>query len=49
MNLENFPILSKIFIYPVKSLPGILLEKALISNDGIMHPENHNVIDRYLF
>ncbi|CAF1100216.1 unnamed protein product, partial [Brachionus calyciflorus] len=46
MSVENLPVLSKIFIYPVKSLPGIELDQALISKDGVMHPVNKNVIDR---
>lgn len=47
MSTENYPVLSKIFIYPIKSLAGIELDYALISNDGIMHPNHHSVIDRF--
>ncbi|RMZ99118.1 oxidoreductase [Brachionus plicatilis] len=46
MSILQDPVLSKIFIYPIKSLAGIELDHALISNDGIMHPHNQNVIDR---
>lgn len=48
MSFKEDPKLSKIFIYPVKSLAGIELDQALISCDGIMHPDNHSVIDRLL-
>lgn len=38
--------LSGIYIYPVKSLPGILLGKACITKNGIVHPDNFQVVDR---
>lgn len=46
MSNQEGPKLGKIFIYPIKSLAGIELDQALISSDGIMHPDNHGVIDR---
>ena len=38
--------LSEINLYPVKSLGGIQLDKAVITKYGIAHPENTDVIDR---
>lgn len=38
--------LSGIYIYPVKSLPGILLDRACITKNGMAHPDNHQVVDR---
>ena len=38
--------LSEIYIYPVKSLPGIKLEKALVTKYGVAHPENPQIVDR---
>ena len=39
--------LSGICIYPVKSLPGIFLDKAYITKNGMAHPDNHQVVDRF--
>jgi uncharacterized protein YcbX len=44
--MSNLGTLSEIYIYPVKSLPGIKLEKALITKNGIAHPENPHIVDR---
>lgn len=49
MVLLDRPELSKIFIYPVKSLPGIELSQAIVTKYGIVYPQNKNVIDRLLF
>ena len=38
--------LSKIYIYPIKSLPGIELENALLTNNGLAHPNNIEIVDR---
>lgn len=38
--------LAEIYIYPIKSLPGIRLEKAIINNQGLVHPENPKISDR---
>ncbi len=47
--MENlFGNLSEIYLYPIKSLPGIKLEKALITKFGIAHPKNVHVVDRFL-
>ena len=40
--------ISGVFIYPVKSLPGILLEKALVTKNGIAHSDNANIVDRFI-
>ena len=39
--------LSGMYLYPIKSLGGIFLQKAFMTKNGIAHPENINVIDRY--
>ncbi len=36
----------EIYIYPVKSLAGIKLEKCSITQHGVAHPDNHDFIDR---
>jgi uncharacterized protein YcbX len=38
--------LSEIYIYPIKSLPGIKLDKAEVTKLGIAHPENNKLVDR---
>ncbi len=38
--------LHEIYIYPVKSLRGIKLEKAEVTKLGLAHPENSQVVDR---
>jgi len=40
--------LTKIYIYPVKSLPGIALENAFLTENGLAHPNNIEIVDRYL-
>lgn len=41
-------VVSEINIYPVKSLGGIKLDKAIITKLGIAHPDNTSVADRFL-
>jgi len=41
--------LSEIYIYPIKSLPGIKVDRAIVSNTGLLHPENNNIADRCIF
>lgn len=38
--------IKKIYIYPIKSLAGIELEKCYITKHGISHPLNKQVVDR---
>jgi uncharacterized protein YcbX len=38
--------LTQVYIYPVKSLPGIPLQSAIMTKFGIAHPENIKVVDR---
>lgn len=40
--------LTQIFLYPVKSLPGIPLETAIMTKHGIAHPDNIQVVDRLI-
>ena len=40
--------IKKIYIYPIKSLAGIELEKCYITKHGISHPLNKQVVDRYI-
>lgn len=44
--MTNLASLAEIYIYPIKSLPGIKLEKALVTKYGIAYPENDKIIDR---
>ena len=44
--MENLGEITGIFIHPVKSLPGIPLEKCIMTSNGIAHPDNKNVVDR---
>ena len=41
-------VLSEINIYPIKSLGGIKLNKAIITKRGVAHPDNTSVVDRFL-
>ena len=41
-------IVSEINIYPVKSLGGIKLNRAIITKRGVAHPDNTAVVDRFL-
>jgi uncharacterized protein YcbX len=41
-------VLSEINIYPIKSLGGIKLNKAIITKRGVAHPNNTSVVDRFL-
>ena len=38
--------LTEIYIYPVKSLAGVKLDKALVTKCGLAHPDNPQFIDR---
>ena len=38
----------EIYIYPVKSLAGIKLDKCIVTKYGISHPDNSDIIDRFL-
>ncbi len=46
MNMSILAEVKSISIYPVKSIGGIELEKAIVTPFGLAHPENHEVIDR---
>lgn len=37
----------EIYIYPIKSVSGVKLEKCLVTKHGIAHPDVPEVIDRY--
>lgn len=39
--------ISEIYLFPIKSLPGVRIEEALITKLGIAHPTNPSIIDRY--
>lgn len=39
--------LSNLYIYPVKSLPGVRVDKALVTPLGLVDPDNRRVADRY--
>ena len=43
---ENKIIVKEIYLYPVKSLAGIKLDKCLITKYGCAHPDVPEVIDR---
>ena len=38
--------ISEIYIYPIKSFPGIKVDHAIVTKFGIAHPDNKNVVDR---
>lgn len=38
--------ISEIHLFPIKSLPGIKLNEAVITKLGIAHPNNQNIVDR---
>ena len=40
---------SELIIYPIKSLPGIKIESAIITKYGLAHPDYPKVIDRYVY
>ena len=40
------PTVKEIFIYPIKSLPGIRLDKCVVTRTGLVHPDNALVADR---
>jgi uncharacterized protein YcbX len=37
-----------IFIYPIKSLPGIRLDEAVVTKYGLAHANNPQICDRYV-
>jgi uncharacterized protein YcbX len=39
-------VLNDIYIYPVKSLPGIKLDKAFVTRYGLAHTDNKEIRDR---
>lgn len=47
--MRNLGKIKEIFIYPIKSLPGIKLDKCLVTTHGIVHPDHPAVIDRFGF
>lgn len=38
--------ISEIYIYPIKSLPGVKIDSAVVHKTGIVHSENRNIADR---
>lgn len=38
--------ISDITIYPIKSLPGVKIDRAVLTKYGIAHPDNKDIIDR---
>lgn len=44
--MSNVAYVKEIYIYPVKSLAGVKLEKCLLTKFGIAHPDVPEVIDR---
>ncbi len=43
---SNKATVKEIFIYPIKSLAGIKLEKCLVTKTGLVHPDNPLLADR---
>lgn len=39
-------VLKDIYIYPVKSIQGIKLDKAFVTRYGLTHPDNKEIRDR---
>jgi len=44
--MNDIAIVKEIFIYPIKSLAGIRLDKCLVTKLGIAHSEIDQVVDR---
>lgn len=44
---NNLGEITEIFIYPIKSLPGVRVEKARVSKFGLIDVNNQRVGDRY--
>lgn len=44
--MNTLGIVKEIYIYPIKSLPGIKLNKCLVTAYGIAHPDNPSIADR---
>ena len=40
-------IVKEIYLFPVKSLSGIKLDKCIVTKLGIAHPEVPEVVDRF--
>lgn len=40
--------ISELYIYPIKSLPGIKVDQLIVTKLGVAHPENASIIDRYM-
>lgn len=38
--------IAEIYLFPVKSLPGVKIDQAVITKLGIAHPENKKIVDR---
>lgn len=38
--------ISEIYIYPIKSLPGVKVDTAIVRKTGIVHAENKDIADR---
>ena len=47
--MDKLGQLTEIYIYPVKSLAGVKLDKALVTKYGLAHPDNHQFLDRCVF
>jgi uncharacterized protein YcbX len=41
--------LKEIYIYPIKSLPGIKIDRAIVTQTGIVHADNRKIADRLIF
>jgi uncharacterized protein YcbX len=46
--VNQLAVVSNIYLYPVKSLRPIVLEKAIVTKNGIAHPKNSDVVDRFI-
>lgn len=38
--------ISEIYIYPIKSLPGVKIDSAIVRKTGIVHSDNKDIADR---
>lgn len=47
--MDSLGTVKDIYIYPIKSLPGIKLDKCTVTTNGIAHPDNTQIRDRYNF
>lgn len=46
--MSSVGAIKEIYIYPIKSLPGIKLDRCLVTKFGIAHPDNQLIIDRFV-